>query len=132
MEALMITGIDRKSITKKLNREKLPAYWGQYFLYEKDTELYDITKDEFLIEIAIQEEKEKPYIDSQIIINNILGRLAKKHNFHRQFNERYSTLHKEQVLGMQLYKILVEDIDLWVYCETQHAGHLFPHATYFK
>jgi hypothetical protein len=127
----MITGIDKKHTTKELKREKLPEYWGQYFSYEYDIELFDLTKNEFIKEIAEQKKKGNPFIDSQIIISRILSNFGDKHIFHRKFNERHSDLHKEQVLGMQLYKILVEDGELWIYHETQHFGHIFPHATYF-
>jgi len=128
----MITGIDRKSITKELKREKLPDYWGQYFAYEHDIELFNLTKNEFTKEISEQKKKDKPFIDSQIIIGKILTNFGKKHIFHRKFNEKFHDLHREQVLGMQLYKILIEDSDLWIYHETQPDGHAFPHATYFK
>jgi hypothetical protein len=50
--------------------------------------------------------------------------------FHRKFNERHSDLHKEQVLGMQLYKILAEDDDLWEYKKIKRAGHLHSYVTY--
>jgi len=127
----MITDINGKSEIRVLNRATLPEYWGQYFLYERDNELYNLTKEEFLKEIESVKKTEKPFIDSQIVISNMLTKLGKRHSFHRQFNERFPNLHKEQVLGMQLYKIMVDDSDIWVYLETQHSGHLFSHATYF-
>jgi len=128
----MITGIEKKSITRELDRKKLDPYWGQYFIYERDTELFNLTRDEFVKVITEQKKKEKPFIDSQIVISKILTDFGNKHIFHRKFNENHPDLHREQVLGMQLYKILVDDDDLWIYYETQRAGHLFPHATYFK
>ena len=128
----MITGIDRKSVIKELKRENLPDYWGQYFSFEKDMELFDQSKNEFLKEINDQKKKDKPYIDSKIVINKILTIFGKKNIFHRKFNERHSDLHKEQVLGMQLYKILVDDKDdTWIYYEIQHKDHVYPNATYF-
>jgi len=129
----MITGIDRKSVIKELKRqENLPDYWGQYFSFEKDTELFELSKNEFLKEINEQKGKEKPYIDSKIVISEILTLFGNKNIFHRKFNERHSDLHKEQVLGMQLYKMLVEDKDdIWIYYEIQHNDHVYPNATYF-
>jgi hypothetical protein len=128
----MITGLEHKSISNALNRAKLPEYWGQYFAYEKDAELLSLTTDALLQIITVAKSKDRPFIDSQIAINSILTELSKKHNFQRQFSERHPELHREQVLGMQLYKLLLEDTDVWVYHETQHSGHLFPHATYFQ
>jgi hypothetical protein len=127
----MITDINGKSEVRELYKEFLPEYWGQYFLYEQDEDLCNLTKEEFLKEIEPIKKTEKPFIDSQIVVSNMLTKLGSKHSFHRQFNERFPDLHKEQVLEMQLYKIMVDEPDTWVYLKTQHSGHLFPHATYF-
>lgn len=127
----MITDINQKSKITTLNRKNLNDYWWQYFAYEKVETLYNITKEELLREIDLVKKTEKPFIDSQIIILEILTKLANKHTFHRQFNERLPELHKEQVLGMQLYKIMIDDPNLWIFYPIQHSGHLFPHATYF-
>ncbi|MCK9438269.1 MAG: hypothetical protein M0Q12_13820 [Synergistaceae bacterium] len=127
----MITDINRKSRITTLNAKNLNGYWCQYFDYEKDVTLCNLTRDEFLREIAKAKKTEKPFIDSQIIVSKILTNLGNKHTFHRQFNERFPKLHKEQVLGMQLYKVMIDEPDLWIYHPTQHSGHLFQHATYF-
>lgn len=127
----MITDINGKSRITTLNRKNLNDYWRQYFDYEKDVSLYNLTKEEFLREIETEKKTEKPFIDSQIIISKILTKLGNKHTFHRQFNERFPELHKEQVLGMQLYKIMIDEPNLWIFHPTQHSGHLFQHATYF-
>jgi hypothetical protein len=128
----MITDINRSTITDHIEKKALPEYWGQYFSYTKDIDLSGLTESEFLVVINEERGKARPYIDSQIVINNILTKLGNRHNFHRQFHERHGNLLKEQVLGMQLYYLMVEDKDLWVYCKTQGADHLFPHSTYFK
>lgn len=127
----MITDIKGKSRITTLIRKNLKDYWCQYFDYEKDVSLYHLTKEEFLREIETEKKTEKPFIDSQIIIFNILTKLGNKHTFHRQFNERFPKLHKEQVLGMQLYKLMIDDSNLWIFHPIQHSGHLFQHATYF-
>ena len=100
-------------------------------MYEEDECLYNLTKKEFLKEIESVKKTEKPFIDSQRLISQILNKLGNEHSFHRQFNERFPKLHKEQVLGMQLYKIMLDDPETWVYSEIKHSGHLHPHATYF-
>ena len=127
----MITDINERSEITTLDKKNLNDYWWQYFAYEGVESLYNLTKEEFLREIELVKKTEKPFIDSQIIILKILTKLANKHTFHRQFNERLPELHKEQVLGMQLYKIMIDEPNLWIFHPTQHPGHLFPHATYF-
>jgi hypothetical protein len=128
----MITNIDNKTNISELNRKKLPTYWNEYFEYETDVELSSLTKIELVKEINDEREKSKPFINSQIIISKILTKLGAKHNFHRQFNERHAYSNSAQILGMQLYHIIVEDEEKWTYCELKEVGHLFPHATYFK
>ena len=127
----MITDINGKSRITTLIRKNLNDYWYQYFDYEKDVSLYNLTKEEFLREIETVKKTEKPFIDSQIFISKLLTKFGNKHTFHRQFNERFPELHKEQVLGMQLYKIMIDEPNLWIFHPTQHSGHLFQHATYF-
>ena len=47
----MITDINGKSRITTLNRKKLNDYWVQYFDYEKDISLFNLTKEEFVKEI---------------------------------------------------------------------------------
>ena len=128
----MIIGIDGNMIIKELNRANLPDHWGQYFAYEQDNELVELSREELLSAIGNAKHMAKPYIDSKIVIGAMLTKMGLKSKFHRQFNERYPELHKEQVLGMQLYKLIVEDLDKWIFHETHHSGHVFPNATYFQ
>ena len=74
---------------------------------------------------------DRPFIDSQQVISKILTEFGSQHLCHRQFKEQLTDLHPNQILGMHLYDIMISDGDTWVYTETQHAGHMFPHATYF-
>ena len=127
----MITDIKQSSNITKLNRETLPSYWSYYFDYERDNELFNLTKKEFKEVLELRRKQPKPFIDSQEVINKILTKFASKNNFHRQFRERHANSDSGQVLGMQLYHIIVEDSDVWIYCETKHRGHMFSHATYW-
>lgn|SRR5574344_850572 len=128
----MITDIKKQLIIKELNKSKLSSYWMQYFEYEKDEELFELTKSALIKAITEIKKDIKPFVDSQIVISKMLTSFGTKSLFHRKFNERHPNLHKEQVLGMQLYKVMLEDSEIWIYLEIQHRDHLFPHATYFK
>ena len=66
-----------------------------------------------------RKKKDKPYIDSQILLNSVLTKFGESHNFHRQFRERHANSDSGQVLGMQLYHLMIKDSDVWVYCETK-------------
>jgi hypothetical protein len=127
----MITDIDQKSNITSLNIETLPSYWSDYFDYEKDSELYDLTKKEINETLELKRKEPKVFIDSQVVISDILTKLGSKHNFHRQFKERHKNSDSGQVLGMQLYHIMVNDRDVWIYSPTQHRGHKYSHATYW-
>lgn len=126
----MITDINNTNEISELN-SSLPSYWNDYFDYEKDEKLHDITAKAMLEAINVIKNTQKPYIDSKILISKVLTNLGNKHTFHRQFNENHPNLHKEQVLGMQLYKLMIEDKQTWVYLETKHSGHMHSNATYF-
>lgn len=127
----MITDINHKSQISVLDRFKLPVHWKEYFEYENDDKLATLTKDAFLEEINKEKTKEKPFINSQLMISKLLTKFGEKHLFHRQFKEKHPSSNSAQTLGMQLYHILIQDNEIWIYCEIKEKGHLFPHATYF-
>lgn len=128
----MITDLNRKKIISELNKSKLPSHWSKYFEYEHDLELFSLTNNELIDVITEEKKKGRPFIDSQIIISNILTKFGSKYNFHRQFREHHPDADSAQILGMQLYHIIINDNDIWVYCDSKKSGHLFSHATYFK
>lgn len=128
----MITDINRKSTISELDRKKLPNYWSSYFEYESDLELFNLSKIELINLMEEKKTQERPFIDSQIELSNILTKLGEKHNFDRLFHERYPNTDSGQVLGMQLYNLMLKDTDTWVFCKTTKPGNIFPHATYFK
>ena len=128
----MITDPENKSVRSTLNRSNLAVYWGGYFTYQRNApDLHSLTETELAREVDRCKSQDRPFVDSQVVINQVFTRLSSNHNFHRQFSERFPDLHREQILGMQLYTIMLNDELTWVYIETQHQGHLFPHATYF-
>jgi hypothetical protein len=110
----------------------LEPYWDEYFSFQKKaSDLHTITEKALRDEVEKEKVKEKPFVDSQQIIGKILTAFGQKYNFHRQFIEQFPDLNSNQILGMQLYRIMAEDDMIWVYLETQHKGHVFSHATYF-
>lgn len=128
----MIQNINTKSILSNLDKTKLPSYWNEYFQYEKDVHLSSLTRNFLIEEIEKEKTKEKPYIDSQVLISNLLTSFGANHSFHRQFREKFPLFYSGKILGMQLYHIIVHDNDIWTYINTRKTDHLFPHATYFK
>lgn len=130
----MTTDISLKStVGPELRVEHLEPYWTEYFHYRDDGRtLHDISEQELLREIDAAKSKKKPYMDSQQAIASILTRLGTTGRFHRQFGEQFPDYRPNQILGMQLYALMTADADLWVYHPTHHAGHKFPHSTYFK
>ncbi len=130
----MITDINMSSsVGPELRREKLQPYWHEYFTYRSEaTALHEISERELLIEIDVARSQPRPYLDSQQIIGRILTRLGSTGTFHRQFGERFPDYRPNQILGMQLYALMAADAEQWVYHPTQHSGHMFPHATYFR
>jgi hypothetical protein len=128
----MITDTDRKSNITLLERAKLPIHWQDYFEYETNDELSNLTKNEFHKIINNEKSKAKPIINSQIIIAELLTKFGKEHNFHRQFRENFPNMNSAQILGMQLYDIIVQDNDIWTIIKQSEKNHLFSHTIYFK
>jgi hypothetical protein len=129
----MITDIDLRSTNgPDLRRTKLKEYWNEYFAYEREApELHGITEAALNGELDRARTMPRPFLDAQQAISRILTELGSRHNFHRQFNEAFPNFKPSQILGMQLYALVLRDATYWVYHPTQHSGHLFPHATYF-
>lgn len=92
----MITDTERKSNITALDKAKLPIYWLDYFKYETNEELSELTKNEFHKIIESERNKVKPIINSQVVISDLLTKFGKKHNFHRQLERIFQTriLHK--------------------------------------
>lgn len=112
--------------------DKLDNHWKLYKLYkEKGSGLYNITQKILVTEVNNVKKMEKPFIDSQILINKVLTDLGNKHNFHRQFDEQFSGMKKGNILGMQLYTVVLKDNLDWIFYETKNFGHKYSHATYF-
>ena len=130
----MITDImQRSSVGPDLRPEKLEAYWNEYFHYrDAAPDLHLIVEEKLIAELDAARSSRRPFIDSQQVISRILTALGPLGNFHRQFGERFPDLKPNQTLGMQLYALVASDAETWIYSPTQHAGHVHPHATYFK
>ena len=73
----------------------------------------------------------RPFLDAQQRISIILTRLGSTANFHRQFSEQFPEFKPNQIIGMQLYALVVSDSETWIYTPIQHPEHMFPHASYF-
>lgn len=129
----MITDIEcRSEIGPDLDRSKLNTYWTEYFGFVRDApRLHALSEGALQTVIDAARIQVRPYINSQQAISQILTSFGSQHNFHRQFNELFATAKPSQVLGMQLYELVTRDNEWWVYFPTKHAGHAFPHATYF-
>lgn len=129
----MIQSLDGDSVVgPELRREKLNDYWRDFYDYEaRGADLYDLIQNRLLNIVATAKQDARPYIDSQIKINELLTELGTEHNFHRQFNEQFPGMRPAQVLGMQLYALLAADEETWRYLKTTRPGHLFSHSIYF-
>jgi hypothetical protein len=130
----MITDIEqRSSIGPDLRTEKLELYWNEYWHY-RDTapELHSVVEEKLVAELDSVRSNPRPFLDSQQIISRILTELGPSANFHRQFGEQFPGFKPNQTLGMQLYALMASDTETWIYSPIQHAGHMHPHATYFK
>jgi hypothetical protein len=111
----VITDINcRSDIGPDLRTEKLNPYWNEYFAFERETpELHRITEIELNADIERARTSERPFLDFQQAISKILTDLGARHNFHRQLNEVHQNAKAGQVLGMQLYSLVVRNAATW-------------------
>lgn len=122
----------KSTIGPDLRNDKLKPYWNEYFHYEREAQVLHQLSGEALTAIIERARcRRKPYLDAQQAISQVLTDFGSTHNFHRQFNELFP-FKPAQILGMQLYAMIAAAADWWIYVETHHAGHTFPHANYFK
>ncbi|MTI13821.1 hypothetical protein [Sansalvadorimonas verongulae] len=129
----MITDINRTSVKSELNKESLADYWEGYFHYKENSpELYQIAQGGLVAKVEEIRKEKRPFVDSQRVIGRLLTELGSSHNFHRQFREQLPDFHPNQILGMHLYDIMIQNTDTWTYIETKPSKHVYPHATYFK
>lgn len=115
-----------------LNVAKLAPYWNEYFRYRDEaTDLHSKAAERLDEAIVEARARTSPFLDAQQTISRILTAFGSTHDFHRQFGERFP-FRPAQTIGMQLYAMLTaEQNDWWVFMETQHAGHRYPHGVYF-
>lgn len=96
--------------------------------------MHSLTEKELKKEIEKHTIKQNYYIDSQIVINSILSELGNKHSFHRQFNELFPEMNKEQVLGMnciRLWLMIVEFVSTQKH-NIQDINFLMQHILFLK
>lgn len=112
------------------DRSKLDSHWDEFFICENSA-LIAIAEKELTKEIGSEKFKAKPMIDSQQVINIILTRLSKRHNFHHHFQEQFPNANAGSVLGMQLHTLVLKDDEDWCCFVPKHPSHVFAHAIYF-
>jgi len=119
------------------DRENLPDYCGLYFSFKKDLVLHDLSEKAFRKVICNELKKEKPKITSKIVIKGILMELDESHNFCSKFYQRYPDTNIHKVLGLQLYRIMVEENEekkenAWYCFQEEHPDRLFSETVYCK
>lgn len=109
-------------------KTRTSTHWKQYYEFSPSL-LARITEEKFKTKIAAIESSPKPFINSSVLINEILTEFGNTHDFHRQFREQFPKFDKESVLGVQLYELLYPN---WYYTKSQFPKHKFEHSCYWK
>ena len=127
----MLQDINGKTLSNPLGKPHIEPHWKDYERYEKEKELFDLTKDELAKLIEIKKAETSPFIDSAVLISDLLTEFGKTHQFHRKFNEIFPDLTSGSLLGMQLYFLLIDDSVQWIFHKSKKADHLYSSSTYF-
>lgn len=127
----MLQDINGKTLSNPLGKPHIESHWKDYEQYEKVKELFDLTNDELAKLIKIKKAEASPFIDSAVLISELLTELGKTYQFHRKFNEIFPHLTSGSVLGMQLYLLLIDDSAKWIFHKSKKADHLYSSSLYF-
>lgn len=127
----MLQDINGKTLSNPFGKSHIDAHWYDYERYEKEVSLSDFTKTKLLELINIKKMETTPFIDSGVLISELLTEFGKTHKFHRKFNEKFSDLTSGSVLGMQLYLLLIDDSEQWIFHKSKKEDHLYSNSTYF-
>ena len=109
-------------------RTRTSKHWEQYYKFSLSP-LALVSEDKFRMKISDIEHSTKPFINSSVLINEVLTEFGQTHTFHRQFREQFPGFDKESVLGVQLYELLYPQ---WNYAKSQFPNHKFEHSCYWK
>jgi hypothetical protein len=125
----MVTNIQFETPVGELRKNTLQACWKQYFEYEKNIGLRELSLAKLAQHISVAKASERPFLDSQHLVSKVSMELGT--NFQKMFTVAFPEFNKRQILAMQLHKLIVEDSGIWVYFPMQTAASdWFPNATY--
>jgi hypothetical protein len=127
----MLQDINGKILSKPYSKSKIETHWSNFLRYEREKSLSDLTKTSLTELIKIKKAEPKPYIDSAILISELLTEFGKNNQFHRRFNEIFPDLTSGSILGMQLYILLIDDTALWTFVKSKKTDHLYSNSSYF-
>jgi len=126
----MLQDINGKVLTSPIHKSRIEPHWNDYIQYQHEIMLSDLSKKRLKELIEIKKKEPNPYIDSASLVSDLLNEFGKEHQFHRNFNETFPHFTSGSILGMQLYILLLDDSEEWVFYKSKKLGHLYSNSTY--
>lgn len=104
--------------------------WKEYLEYKENYYLLDYTKEELYKRINAVKKRGHSIIKSAILIRDFIRELSVNENFNQQSVADFPKMDRGSVLGMQLYLLLIEDDEKWIFIKPESDDSLYIEANY--
>lgn len=128
----MLENLYGHPLTSPVEAPRRDDHWKLYIQYTQNEDLSTFTRDELRKQVEIIKKKEpgQVVISSKILISNLLEDFKRRDAFFTQFETHFPGWDSGGILGMQLYMLLLEDDQDWIYEKTKDRFQVFPSSVY--
>lgn len=126
----MLLDLNGNVLSNPIAQPSARDIWKEYIEYKEKCHLLLYTKEELYKRINAIKKQGRSIIKSAIIIRDFIRELSVNENFNQQFESTFPKIDRDSVLGMQLYLLLLEDDDKWIFLEPESDDSMYIEAHY--
>ncbi len=124
----MLLDLNGEVINSPIDQTPIKENWEDYIQYKKHYRLHSFTKKELREKIQAIKKQGKSFIDSAMLIGGFLRELSVNENFNQQLRAVCPNLNCFRVLATQLFILMLEDDDKWIFSKSERDGFVFKDA----
>lgn len=124
----MLLDLNGEVIISPKDQTPIKENWEDYIKYTEHYRLYTFTKNELREKIKAIKKQGRSFIDSAILIGGFLRELSVNENFNQQFRAVCPNLNCIRILAIQLFILMLEDDDKWIFSKSERDGFVFTDA----
>ena len=124
----MLLDLNGEVINSPIDQTPIKENWEDYIQYKKHCRLHSFTKTELREKIQAIKKQGKSFIDSAMLIGGFLRELSVNENFNQQLRAVCPNLNCFRVLATQLFILMLEDDDKWIFSKSERDGFVFTDA----